>query len=263
MNGLVSIKINQIDEIPGLFFLFFESKTPEHNKQYSMATIKKNGEVEQIKKLPYASIQVRLNASNIFLCNYSHQKVEIYDFKLNIVHEFMLNKYYHDMKLSDYDMVLFHCDSLVLTFYNCKTKCLHKNEAHLNYLTANEIDASDIANMGRSNGCLFDLNDKFIILANKNIHDQTVYVFNRADFGYLYKCCVHFGMFFSFNEQLGFNFYKIIGKKIEIYNAVETGVNVPESVVGIINIHDLIRFFVNNNNTYAFLYKDTYIKPFF
>ena len=88
---------------------------------------------------------------------------------------------------------------------------------------------------------LFDLNDKFIILTNKNNYYQTVYVFNRADFGYLYKYCVNFGSFFSFNEQLGFYFYKIIGKEIEIYTAVETGV-APESVAGIKNMLELIRF---------------------
>jgi hypothetical protein len=162
-----------------------------------MATINQKDEIVHAQNLPYTSIVAKVNAANVVLFYKCNNKIEIYNFKLELLHSFMVNDSYllSDFHLKEHEIVFFYKYKCLLEFYNYKTKFIKKTQVQLNNII------STIGRFGKME--FFDLNDKFLLFSFDTCDGNTLYVFNRADFRFLYEYNANKRTFWHMNDALG------------------------------------------------------------
>lgn len=243
--------ISHVSQISSkLLFLAFETKEKKSIiKDFFMATIKLNGDIVHLKKLAYASIEVRVNEANIILFNKTERKVEIYDFELEVVHTFAVDQPYTDFKLYGYDIVLFNSKDVVLTYYNYKTKCLRRSDVYLSKIKGIFFPK------------LFGINDQFIVFTTETGFVKKFSVLDRSTLTSLYTYSANSRIFCHINAE-SLYYVEFLGDRVGFFTDMENGCPVNKKEIKVKNVKDFIRFFINNNNV-VHVISEIYLRDIF
>ena len=246
-----------------LYFLYFEFKNGnniDNIKQKCMAIIKQKGDILHTKMLAYKEIIVEVNETNVVLFDKISNKIEIYDFRLEVLRCFDLDKSIEHIGflLKGFDIVFFDKVSCILEFHDYKNK-LNKPK---------RVDLKDIKEKFRYDGVLnlnlLNLNHEFLVFSNVLGCDRKIlYVISRDNFKFLFKYEVNGRTFCYMHEDLGIYLLEFSGNKIGIFFATQNGFRMLGKTVQLDNHIDLIRFFINKSHVYVNGYKDVCLKSIF
>ena len=166
----------------------------------NMVVLNKSGDLIHLKELPKEfEYFVQVNATNIITNNRSKRIVEIYNFKLELVHSIKLGISFYHFKLNNYEIVVSNktiADELIITCYNYKYKTAQskKKEICINTDQLKKCFDFDTDNLN----CSFeivDLNDRFFFIkgaCNSGSEENSPYsilVFNRDNHLFWHHKC--------------------------------------------------------------------------
>jgi len=157
------------------------------------------------------------------------------------------NVLYDGFHLKGYEIVFFDNKSTLLTFYDYKTKFVKKKSVYLNKIATKERVGASLENTRFASSKLFDLNNEFLVFIYENCIGKVLYVFSRADFGFLYKFDANLRTFCFVHEEMGFYLLKFKGNEIKIYSAAQDGFSKQDRAIKVKNERDLIRFLISKN----------------
>ena len=160
------------------------------NEDY-LSILSMKGAALHVKKMKYDKFSFKVNATNIVV-HYSEKRlVEVYDFKLELLHFFSLDKIHRDFTLSaNYEIFFLDTDACALTICNYKTSQIKRKEIELNKNLFSCYNKNTFHPIGLH---ILNLNEKFVYFRNygrnftPNYWFQHIYVFDRASFVCLYK----------------------------------------------------------------------------
>ena len=172
----------------------------EAAEQINMMILNRKGDLIQLKLIKKEEMQncylfpfkFYVNATNIIVFQNEASIVNVYDFGLELVGSFKLDKCYSsDLKLNNYEIAFYDQSEFTVNVYSYKTARLIKNVIQLKDKVENENDFIQI-----------DLNDKFVFIREPS----TLFMLNRKDNNKLFKCIELFGThlldWFIFNEEV-------------------------------------------------------------
>ena len=165
----------------------------------NMVVLSKSGDLIHFKAFQKDfSHDVKVNATNIVVFDSRNRNVEIYNFKLELVHSIRLERSYDGLglKLNNYEIALGrndNSDQFVITCYNYETTNSKKKE-----ISINTGDLKSFIDFGIEEQeyyfKLVDLNDRFIFIECSDIYDNEkdntvnyIFLLNRHDNNNLFK----------------------------------------------------------------------------
>jgi hypothetical protein len=160
----------------------------------NIIVLNKSGDLIHFKKLQKEfKYDVQLNATNIIAYNTKNRIVEIYNFKLELVHSIRLERNWDGFKLNKYDIALSNrtdYDQYLITCYNYETTSSKKKEIYIS-----TVEFKRILGLGlkepRYLFQLVDLNDRFIFiegwLLSKREPAKYIFMLNRHDNNNIFK----------------------------------------------------------------------------
>ena len=140
------------------------------SKKGNILVLNKSGDLIHLKKTEKdCYYDVKVNSTNILAKSRHNQCVEIYDFKLELVHTIRLERFYFDsFKLNNYEIALSekkNAFQLIIDCFNYKTVETKKKEICINIDQFKRILGFDTNDKGKFCFQLVDLNDRFIFIA--------------------------------------------------------------------------------------------------
>ena len=178
----------------------------------NMVVLNKSGDLIRLKALQndcYYDVQV--NSTNIVAYNRSNRIVDVYNFKLELIHTIRLERSYDGSKLNNYEIALSGKSDpgqFVIACYNYKTAQPKKKEIWINTDELKRISDFGIDEK-RCWFQLVDLNDRFIFIAfydfrSRFLPNNQIFLLNRHDNNSLVK---HFrsehARWLIYNDQIG------------------------------------------------------------
>ena len=155
----------------------------------------------------FAYDAIRVNAINILAKSRHNLCVDVYNFKLELVHSIRLEQTFHYFEVNNFEIGLGNrtlADELVITCYNFKTTKSKKNE-----ICINTAKLKEELGVGMEL-CLFGLlgmNDRFLFLyvyvySESSLRPSPMFVINRAD-NESFKCFESdLSEWFIYNDQV-------------------------------------------------------------
>lgn len=172
-------------------------------KRVNLAIVNKNGDLVRFKELKQLCISenlsydIQVNATNIIALNKTGKLVEIYNFNLELVHSFKVDKKFKYFELNNYEIALYDDDDgIVISCYDYRTVNTKKKEIHLNkneYYNYLKFDSNRTSYIDYK---LLSLNDKFLFICGRiNIRSSIgglslnmfLLILNREDNNNIYK----------------------------------------------------------------------------
>ena len=185
-----------------LFLLF---NTHHENKQieFFMAIVNsKTGDIAHRKSIDnpvdnsIRHYDFKANATNIISFDRFISLIGVYNFKLELVHSFKLEKTYSRLKLNNYDIGLFDCVDSLITCFNYKTTKLDvTNNTYLDKRLYNRRLVVEYLD-------LLGLNDDFLFIVGYVEQEQCgVFIINRGDFS-LFRCIRADSEWFIYDREI-------------------------------------------------------------
>ena len=150
---------------------------------------------------------IRVNAINILAKSRRNQCVDVYNFKLELVHSIRLEQTFHYFEVNNFEIGLGNralADELVIACYNFKTVRSKKKE-----ICINTAKLKEELGVGMELGLfgLLDLNDRFLFISFDILcfyfQLSATLVFNREDDNKSFKCFKSdFFEWFMYNDQV-------------------------------------------------------------
>ena len=165
----------------------------------NMVVLSKSGDLIRFKELKNFFDDIQVNATNIVVLNEINRIVDVYNFKLELVHSIRLERSYGEFKLNNYEIGLFNRayggDGLTIACYNYETVSSKKKEFSLNALELQRILDYYVDDGGKFICKIVDLNDQFIFINGYGFCDTRrrervnyIILLNRHDNNNIYQC---------------------------------------------------------------------------
>lgn len=182
----------------------------EAAEQINMMILDRKGDLIQFKQIKKEEMEncylfpfkFYVNATNIIVFQNEASIVNVYDFGLELVGSFKLDKCYSsDLKLNNYEIAFYDGAEFTVNIYSYKTARLIKNVIQLK-------DKVEVGN----DYIKIEFNDKFVFIKGPS----TLFILNRKDNNKLFKCFELFRTldWFIFNEEVCIRDYENYSKII-------------------------------------------------
>ena len=226
------------------------------NQSY-MVIINKTGKIIHSKKLNFTETKqnnrpycFKVNATHICAYNKANSVIEIYNFKLELVHSFNLPLKYSHFRLCNQDIGFYDPFGSVFTCYNFKTKRVKKTDVKLDKMVLLKE-----ARLSQEKIWLdfLDLNEKFLFM-NGNFflcEQSSLFVLDRANCFCLFKFirCKTPAYWFTYHDQVCFR--DLEQRKIYVYEMSE-----EKDEFEIIDGHKNVFNYVYSTSNYKYVYSN-------
>jgi hypothetical protein len=231
-----------------------------------MGVIKHSGEVIHSKSILFNTnrfhpvIEFNVNATNIIAHNLKVSIVEIYNFKLELVHSIKLEKkFYGDFELNNYEIVFDNNDEgfsdsgkQMIECYNYQTVNLKKNKLEIC------MDKNGFEAVEEKFFKFVGVNDRFFFIGGKcekdSDHSTIICLLNREDENKIYKSfkCTTDDLFF-YNAEFCARFYYFDDEdkfrtSINVYDKDNNDSGEPSAIVKGVEYENEILFVGESRN---------------
>ena len=198
---------------PSLLFVSVFNVISEKELDQYIAIINLDGKILHWKKINDADyfriFNYKVNKTNIIAHDNENQLVEIYNFKLEIVHSFKLEQNFENIAVHNYDIVFYDPPFGTLSVFDYKT----------NKMSRSDFCLYGIKRKAKKVVQFYDLNAEFLFFFNRIYKTKTVFVYDRAEFSLLYKAQTNMDSKMIMCDSEFYLFHETMNKQMKIYTA--------------------------------------------